>query len=354
MKLVGVIGCGGKIGKNICRYLSKDYFVKGGQRHKPVELSDLDNFTWEELDIYDKGQLNEFCKGCDMIINCAGPAYVISRTIAESSANMGVVYLDVSDALAADSGFIEKMAQSGEYIIAAGYYPGLVGMLIRSLSEHFDTIESIRGISGGDEAFTAISCIDIALSGESGYAVSDSYWENGSFHRSDEKFRLDFCEAVGKKVYIKRFISNEIAVLLNEMNIGRLDWFDISENNGAGIAAMKYYSLRDKFDMNEVIGRLSESISKMNNDSRKEWNVLDITADGQKDDEYKSIHIRLELGGTYGITALAVAEAAKAAMEKERSKGIIWANTIIPFSAIENYKKIDDSFVFSYEEEFEI
>lgn len=328
--------------------------VKGGQRNKPEELLKLDNFTWEKLNIYDKEQLDKFCKNCDMIINCAGPAYVISRTIAESALNTGTIYLDVSDALAADIEFVVNKSQLGEFIIAAGYYPGIVGMLLRNLSEHFDTIDSICGISGGDEKFTAISCIDIALSSESGSAISDSYWENGSFHKTDDKFRFEHCEAVGKKVYIKRFISNEISALLDEMNVGKLDWFDISENNGAGMAAMKYYNLREKFDMDEVISRLSESISKSQKENNNEWNVLDITATRQKNGEYKSVHIRMELGGTYGITALAVAKVAKASFERERGNGIIWANTLIPFSIIEKYKMIDNSFVFSYEEECEI
>ena len=354
MKLIGIIGCGGKIGKDICRYLHSKYRLKGGQRHKPGSLMYLDNFTWEKLDIYDKDQLDSFCYGCDMVINCAGPAYIISKTIAESAANAGAVYLDVSDALASEKEFLDEKMQTGEFVIAAGYNPGIVGMLIRSLSEHFDTIDSIRGISGGDEAFTAISCIDIALSGESGSASSDSYWENGAFHKSDDRFRLDYCDAVEKKVYMKRFISNEIAMLLVENNAKRLEWFDISENNGAGMAAMKYYSLREKYDINEVISRLSESIAKSQPSVGSEWSVLDITADGEKDGEYISVHIRMELGGTYGITALAVAETAEKVLESERRTGLIWANTLIPFGVIDRYGREDPTFKFSYEEESEI
>ena len=354
LKVIGVIGCGGKLGQEICQLLLRNFKVKGGQRHEPKALIELENFTWEHLDIYDKKSLDSFCNGCDLIINCAGPAYIVSRAIAEAAASAGIIYTDVSDALISDKEF-NKNAGNGEFIVGLGYYPGIVGMLLNNLSTHFDRIDRIYGISGGNEAFTAISCIDIALSGESGAAVSDCYWENGSFHKTNEKLKYDYFEPVGRSVYKKRFISNEIATLLPRLNVGKLEWFDITESNTVGVAAMKYYSLRDKYEIDEIIRRLSESISKSGKDSEgDEWNILDITANGQKDGEDLTVHIELRLGGTYKITAFAVAETVARVFENKRKQGMIWANEMIPFSAVEDYKKFDEDFVFSYEEEFEI
>lgn len=355
MQTIGIIGCGGKIGFDICRFLSEDFYIKGGQRHEPESMKELKNFSWTYLDVYDKENLIEFCNGCSAVVNCAGPAYIISKSIAEAALISGATYIDVSDALAVNDDFLNEYSDKGRFVIASGYYPGLIGMLIRKITEHFDRTDHICGYSGGDEEFTAISCIDIALSGESGKAVSNGYWKNGCFHKTGEVIKFDYCDVVGREVYIKQFISNELAVLLEEVSIGELKWFDLSASNIAGMAAMKYYQMRDKYQISELIAKLKDSINKLSdNRDVHEWNVLDITASGEKNGEYKKLHFRMELGGTYGLTSFIVAETVKAVLQLDDTKGIMWANTIIPYSVIEKYSLIDDEFTFTLEEESEI
>ena len=100
MKKIGVIGCGGTIGPIICSYLSSaNVEIIGGQRSEPDFCKYPENFRWKHLDINDDEELSDFCGECDVVLNCAGPAYVLFEKVALASARAGAVYVDVTDAL---------------------------------------------------------------------------------------------------------------------------------------------------------------------------------------------------------------------------------------------------------------
>lgn len=149
MKKIGVIGCGGTIGPIICSYLSSaNVEIIGGQRSEPDFCKYPENFRWKHLDINDGEELSDFCGECDVVLNCAGPAYVLFEKVALASAKAGAVYVDVTDALMFNDEVMSRVDGKGKFYIAAGYYPGITGVMLKKVIEQFDRIDSLTGYSG--------------------------------------------------------------------------------------------------------------------------------------------------------------------------------------------------------------
>ena len=124
MKKIGVIGCGGTIGPIICSYLSSaNVEIIGGQRSEPDFYKYPENFRWKHLDINDGEELSDFCGECDVVLNCAGPAYVLFEKVALASARAGAVYVDVTDALMFNDEVMSRVDGKGKFYIVQGIIP---------------------------------------------------------------------------------------------------------------------------------------------------------------------------------------------------------------------------------------
>ena len=216
MKKIGVIGCGGMIGPIICNYLlHEDVEIIGGQRSKPDFSKYPENFKWKRLDINNDDELLDFCSECDVVLNCAGPAYILFEKVALASARAGAVYVDVTDALMFNDEIISRVSGKGKFYIAAGYYPGITGVMLKKVIKQFDKINSLIGYSGGSEVYSVLSCLDIIMSGSSPHCIN-GYYKNGEPVKCGNGFESCDEKLFGKKVMMKQFLGNELYSVLKK------------------------------------------------------------------------------------------------------------------------------------------
>ena len=76
-KTVGVLGCGGAVGKEVIRHLSEKYSILGGQRSF-CEFENK-NVKWIKTDIFDPESLDRFCRQCDLVINSATLSFILEE-----------------------------------------------------------------------------------------------------------------------------------------------------------------------------------------------------------------------------------------------------------------------------------
>ncbi|MET9620708.1 saccharopine dehydrogenase NADP-binding domain-containing protein [Streptomyces sp. NPDC006464] len=134
-------------------------------------------------DALDDDSLGRFVHGCDVVLNCAGPAYLLGDRPRRAAAAAGADYVDVMDG----SGPGGTPADEGTVVLSAGVAPGLSGLLPRLLTE------GTGGGAGWPEpgaarftgyyvslgAFTRTGATDYLLSMERGYGTPRAQWRDG-------------------------------------------------------------------------------------------------------------------------------------------------------------------------------
>mgnify|MGYP004543285647 CR=1 FL=1 len=361
MKKIGMIGCGGRIGPMVCGYLAESgYEIQGGQRREPDYSKYPSNFTWKHLDVNNDKELAQFCEGCDVVLNCAGPAYMLLEKVALAAAAAGAVYVDVSDALAFNDEVRSRIEGKGRFYLASGFYPGFTGLMLNKAIQSFDSVNNITGYSGGAELYSLIGCLDIIMSGTSPYCLNGYYLKDGKPVKNS--MGMDYCEheLFEGKVFLKHFLSNEMYSVVKRYppeKIKELHWYDVSSDNVIGLMAMKYYQLHDKVSFDEMYAQMGEYLQKIEKKTEEdEWAILYVFADGISGGEEKTVSIKIDLSSTSDITAYSAASAALAALERDDPNGVYWANQIFPDNIMDIYKKrCDEKGIpcgWLYEEEF--
>lgn len=344
MEQIAVVGCGGMIGEVICKNLCKDYIVKGGQRHEPGNLSELDHFKWSFLDIYDSDSLNSFCTDCKVVINCAGPEFMIRDRVAQAAMKAGAIYVDVSNAAILDQEQVPVLAANGVNVVGAGFYPGISGLLLKRVIHHLlDITDHVNCYVGGSERFTTTSLADILTSGYSSIGMTDCYWLNDHIVADrGNMLKKEFVSGIDAPVYKKPYLSKEIQELLKQSNVEELHWYNIASSDAMFHLAVKFYQIQQEFSTKEALKQLDPYLKEQ---SDEEWAALVIDATGIKDGKNVRCLLNLQMEKSYIMTGTIAAEAARQVVRTTKPNGIYWAHEVLPIDFMNH-------FVFSNDQDF--
>lgn len=345
MEQIAVVGCGGMIGEVICKNLCKDFLVKGGQRREPTELLKLNNFKWCFLDLFDTANLNTFCVGCTVVINCAGPEYIIKDKVAQAAMRAGAIYVDVSNAVLMNQEQEAKLAANGVHYVGAGFYPGVTGLLLRRvLNQLLDETDHVNCYVGGSERYTKTSITDILMSAYSTSGKIDSYWKEKSI--KTEKINMmkkEFVPAIDAPVYKKPYLSREILDILELGSAQELHWYNIAPNDFIFRLAVQFYQMQLEFPIEEALNRLEPHLESQPKD---EWVALVIDASGVKNGKNVKYNLNIQMETSFELTGTVAAEVARQAISCARTNGIYWAHEVLPLDFMNKYifSKEQDSY----------
>ncbi|KIU46384.1 MULTISPECIES: saccharopine dehydrogenase NADP-binding domain-containing protein [Bradyrhizobium] len=178
---IGILGASGQVGHHVVGWLRRETVGPlrlGGRRRTALEaLRQYANDDIRSLDLNDDRALAEFCRGCRVVVNCAGPSYQVLDRVARAAAAEGAHYVDVSgdgpahallrDHMPADPGWIA--------ILSAGMLPGLANLVPAWLSDRTGGALTVYG--GGVERIGGAAAADLVLSLRPQDAVAiDGYW----------------------------------------------------------------------------------------------------------------------------------------------------------------------------------
>ncbi|MCA1701892.1 MAG: saccharopine dehydrogenase NADP-binding domain-containing protein [Actinobacteria bacterium] len=133
---------------------------------------------FRRVDVADNEELDRFCDGARIIVNCAGPAHEILDRVARAAARAGLPYVDASG----DGDLYERVgfARGPVAVLSAGLIPGLSGLLPRYLAgREFARCEALTLHTGGCDRFTATAAHDYVTALTTGYGVPYTYWRHG-------------------------------------------------------------------------------------------------------------------------------------------------------------------------------
>lgn len=228
--LIGVVGCSGFIGKKVCERLVKKYNVRGGCRRKENNCMVNNRFSLRTVDVYDIKSLDEFCRGCSMVINCAGPTYKIGERVAVAAKKVGADYIDIfGSSMLKSAKMYDK--ENTYRIFSAGSMPGFSGILPKWLIEKFTTIKNVRIYEGSFEKSGICACEDIILSAVNGFGLKDTFVENGEYIHDGLPSEQTIVPGVPEPVYCQYYFTKEMQHLQTKYGISDLKVYHMSVNS---------------------------------------------------------------------------------------------------------------------------
>lgn len=338
-KTVGVLGCFGTIGYCVTEKLLRNGLqVIGAQRRPSTLFQEMDNFQFFQVDICNADELEQFCRQCDLVINCISPAYLYGSIIAKAAASVGAIYLDGVGVVLED----KTIPENGTYIISSGYVPGLSEFLPKAIiKKEFDSAERVVVYQGGTELCSEAAFADIVLSGEnSGY--SESSYHNGTirpFH-VNMRNKYEFPD-FPNKVMLKSFLGYEMLSLAKHMNLCDLYWLnayqDMSNINLLLRAVRCSAGCNEKEEAAEKIKNcMREYIMTM--PKKETYALLGMEIIGNKSGAEKIIQSCLYLKNSSRICGYTLAETAICALRNPVASGIHFAYEIIDTDYLSSLK----------------
>lgn len=354
MKRVGILGASGKIGFMVCEILQHQYEIKGGCRNYRSIFDELENFKWEEVDLYSSESLKMFCTGCDVILNCAGPAGTIKEKIAVVAGNLGIPYVDTADIILTDNEARTALPEGGIYVGGAGYVPGLGGLILKYIAAcEYEQLDRVKCYQGGKQHFSEIAFTDIILGALSGSGKGDVYYRNGRIltERNTNGFKAKF-PGCTEEVFTKSFLSEEMLDAAKRFGVRELHWMNmVSDEKMMSLIMDSFQIVMTKERQNaldEIKERVREYIAQ-DDQTIKEWSALVMECRGKEAQMRKEIKVSFEVKKEEQACGMVAALTVKHLLENSVNEGMYWAHEIVSTDEIREMIKHPHNGVFTIE-----
>lgn len=185
------------------------------------------------VDAADPDSLAGFCAGTRLVLNCAGPSYLLLDRVARGALAAGSDYVDVSGdgpthRLLDGSPLLEGRTA----VLSAGMLPGLANVVPRVLADDL-TGARLVVYAGGIEPFAAASAGDLALSLDSSdadhwYGETLAAWSGGRRRRNVLPVR-EGVEVAGfpGRVTTMPFLTADAERLARSAGLAELHWHNV-------------------------------------------------------------------------------------------------------------------------------
>ena len=175
---VAVLGAAGLVGRSVVGVLRELGVgdVKAGDRDTRWLAEATEHV---HVDADDAASLARFCAGAGLVLNCAGPSYLLLDRVARAALAAGAHYVDISGDrpvhhLLAASGAV---AGASRVVLSAGMMPGLANLVPHVLAGGDLAGADLVVHSGGIERFSRAAAGDLVLSVDGvDEAQQDAYW----------------------------------------------------------------------------------------------------------------------------------------------------------------------------------
>lgn len=234
---VAVLGATGVVGRAAVRMLTRlgiEELRLGARDLTRAEPSAFPSGAeLRQVDATDPDSLAGFCAGAGLVLNCAGPSYLLLDRVARAALAAGSDYVDVSG-----DGPTHRLLDGSPLpdgrtaVLSAGMLPGLANVVPRVLADDL-TGARLVVYAGGIEPFAAASAGDLALSLDSSdddhwYGETLAAWSGGRRRRNVLPVREDV-EVAGfpGRVTTMPFLTADAERLARSAGLSELHWHNV-------------------------------------------------------------------------------------------------------------------------------
>ncbi|WP_324194352.1 saccharopine dehydrogenase NADP-binding domain-containing protein [Nocardia blacklockiae] len=236
-----MLGGTGVVGRAAVRMLTRlgiDVLRVGARRVDSVRRQGDSVVELCRVDADDVDSLAEFCAGARLVLNCAGPSYLLADRVARAALGAGSDYVDVSGDGPAyrllDGSPLLRGARTA--VLAAGMLPGVANVVPRVLAGDLTGARLVVH-AGGIEPFAPASAGDLALSLDSSdaghrYGETHAAWTGGRRRRHALPVREDV-EIAGfpGRVTTMPYLTADAERLARSTGLDELHWHNVFVGN---------------------------------------------------------------------------------------------------------------------------
>lgn len=188
-KIIGVLGASGFVGKNLVNELienTKNNIIVASRTQKKLQemFHQFDRIIdILAVDARDTKSLRRLYAEIDMIINCSGPAPLLTAIPAEMAIEETIPYVESSVSLLNESEkSIQEIDQNAKeqnilMVTGAGVFPGLSRVLLQLAATTFDTVDNIKISVLFNDRLSTGSAVDMLIESQKRVKV----FENGKW-----------------------------------------------------------------------------------------------------------------------------------------------------------------------------
>lgn len=327
-KTIGVIGSYGAVGQLLIDYLKDNYHIITTYYSSRRNEADI------YIDIYQPSTMRSLIKQCDVVVNCAGPSYLVSAQISEWMNHHHIPYIDLFGGDALEKA-INSFPRNVPHIINAGSQPGLSGLMVLRMAEICDTFPSeLQIYQGGNEVGGDVAFIDMLLSIVEGYGKSNYYIENdeGVFETREDMIHLDD----NKYAYTQLYFTKELERIRKRVPIRALKSYILFGNEHAKKLLMNGYGImsQNNLTMRQKIERIKLLTEKYQNNLMP-WFMLRVEAN---DGNMKRV-LSVKEESSLKLTALVAWLSVEKIVNEELAPNCYWACDVLsPAKTVERMK----------------
>lgn len=239
--IIAVLGATGGAGRDVSRWLAQAGFALrlGGRRREPLQqLATQLGVEANPVDLWQEKELREFCRGCAVVVNCAGPSYQVLDRVARAAASMKVNYVDVSGDGPAWHLLQQQPAGDQHWVavLSAGMLPGLANLVPGWISQRAGG--NLTVYSGGIERVSGAAAADLVLSlneqcnalqgSDYWYGEAGASWQLGRRSRhSLSTQQTDTLPHFPGHVTLLPWLSADAERLALRHNLSSLSWYNV-------------------------------------------------------------------------------------------------------------------------------
>lgn len=229
---VAVLGASGVVGRAVVAML-RDSGITGlrvGARD-PRPLAGADRMA---VDAEDPVALARFCAGAGVVVNCAGPSYLLLDRVGRAALAAGAHYVDVSGDGPAHHLLAPRDLGGRVAVLSAGILPGLANLVPHAIADELAGA-ALTVYAGGIERFSPAAAGDLVLSVDSADGQGTHWYGEALAAWRDGKVVPGALAAVDDtevpyfpgRVSTMPFLTADSARLARTAGLASVEWFNV-------------------------------------------------------------------------------------------------------------------------------
>lgn len=283
------------------------------------------------VDIHDGQSLARFARGSRVLLNCAGPSYLVLDRVAWAAAAAGADYVDpggdepVYDALQRPGTF------TGTAVLTAGMQPGLTGLLPRYLAASMSHPQRLTAYVGTMDRLTPAGAADYLLSMGGSYGEAQAAIRNGIRVERELEPRTDVeLPYFQGRVDAYPYLSFESGQLSAKTGLTEIDWFNVFEGGAHMMSCLGRLqgAMRGESDLAEAADELTRAAA-LDLFGKSPFQLMLFEISGTHEDAPATSSLALRAHDTYALTGLTSALAVLDVLDGKVARGVHFASDVL-------------------------
>lgn len=337
---IAVLGGYGAVGAVVARTLDRtlpDAKLRlGGRdaaRASAFAAAELRDATATGVDIDDEAALTRFCAGAQVVVNCAGPSYVILDRVARVALAQGCDYVDPGGDEPVYRALSEQDLGERAAVLTAGMMPGLTGLLPRWLAtQGFDEVSSLTAHVGTMDRLTPAGAADYLLSLGGAYGEAQAAWRDGARVPRTLTPRTDAeVPHFAGRVDTYPYLSFETERTARALGLARVDWFTVFDGGTHMMKALSRLqgAMTGQADLHEAAEELTRAAA-LDLFGREPYQQMVLELTGRRGSAPLTRTLVMRGNDTYELTGAVTAMAVAALLERRIGPGTHFAAEVLP------------------------